>query len=50
MAKHMEFHQSDLTYHCQVTGCDYEVRSLQNLRYHYRVKHGVSISVMEQGQ
>lgn len=41
MEKHMDLHERDNTYPCQVAGCDYEVRSLQNLHSHYRVKHGV---------
>uniref|UniRef100_H2Z6I8 C2H2-type domain-containing protein n=2 Tax=Ciona savignyi TaxID=51511 RepID=H2Z6I8_CIOSA len=36
---HTSFHQSDLLYNCHVEGCDYAVRSLQNLRYHFRTKH-----------
>nr|CAB3252835.1 histone H4 transcription factor [Phallusia mammillata] len=36
---HMVFHQQDLSYKCHVAGCDYAVRSLQNLRYHFRTKH-----------
>ncbi|CAK8673778.1 unnamed protein product [Clavelina lepadiformis] len=38
---HMTFHQSDLSYRCHIEGCDYAVRSLQNLRYHFRTKHVV---------
>lgn len=44
MEKHMDLHERDRTYPCQVAGCDYEVRSLQNLHAHYRVKHGVRLA------
>nr|XP_002121903.3 histone H4 transcription factor [Ciona intestinalis] len=36
---HATFHRNDLLYKCHVKDCDYVVRSLQNLRYHYRTKH-----------
>ena len=45
LARHREFHNAVLAYHCDVEGCNFSARSMQTVKRHQKVEHQVRTTV-----